>query len=98
MIHALVTFAAEKIDANSIGLVNPVTDANKALSGVLTTVYFWAGIVAVLVIVIAGYFYTTSGGNGTQTKRAQEALIGASVGLIVVLAAFTITQFVIGGI
>jgi len=93
-----VLFAAEKIDPNSIGLTNPATDPNALLGNVLNTVYFWGGIVAVLVIIVAGYFYVTSAGNGAQTKRAQEAIIGAAVGLIVIAAAFTITQFVIGSI
>lgn len=88
--------ATEKIDPNSIGLTDPVKDADAAVAGILTTVYMWTGIICVLVIVIAGFYYTTSSGDAAGLKRAKQAIIGACVGLIVVLMAFAITQFVLG--
>lgn len=88
--------ALDKIIPKDIGLPDPITNGNNALAGILTTVYFWAGIVCVIVIVGAGYLYVTSNGNSTQTKRAKDAILGAVVGLVVVIMAFVITQFVIG--
>lgn len=88
--------AIDKIDPNEIGLKDPATDPNATLANVLTTVYTWAGIICVLVIVIAGLLYTTSTANASHTKRAREAIIYAVVGLIVIIMAFTITQFVLG--
>ena len=96
IVYRLWFAATDKIDPNSIGLVSPTKDANAVLGTVLTTVYAWAGIIAVLVIVIAGYFYTTSNGDASQTKRAKDAILGACVGVIIVLMAFVITQFVLG--
>lgn len=76
----------------------PTGSADAALGGILTTVYWVAGITAILVIVVAGLYYVTSQGNAAQVGRAKNAIIAASVGLVVVLMAFTITQFVLGGI
>jgi len=87
-------FAQDKIDAESIGV--PITSPDVALGTILGTVYAWAGIICVLIIIIAGYFYVVSGGNASNTKRAREAIIGAVVGIIIILMAFVITQFVIG--
>lgn len=87
---------SSKIKPEEIGLQEPVTDPKVALSETLTTVYLWAGIIAVLAIVIAGILYTTSTANPTHTKRAREAIIYAVVGLIVIMMAFVITQFVLG--
>lgn len=84
-----------KIDAGSIG-VPKVTDAGGLLNNMLALVYTIAGMVCVIVIVVAAYFYVTSAGNLSQTKRAKDAIIGAVVGIIVIAMAFTITQFVIG--
>lgn len=84
------------INPGDIGLKDPPTDANVVVGDVLTAVYFWAGVIAVLVIIIAGIMYTTSGGNATNTKRAREAIIYAIVGLIVIMMAFVITQFILG--
>jgi len=88
--------AADKIDPGSIGLTNPATDPNKVVTGILNTVYVWAGILAVIIIVIAGYYYVTSSGDQAGLRRAKQAIIGACVGLIVILMAFVITQFIVG--
>ncbi len=88
--------ATEKIDPGSVGINNPAKDPNATLGNVLTTVYAWAGIVAVIVIIIAGFYYTTSSGDSAGLQRAKLAIIGSVVGLIVVIMAFAITQFILG--
>lgn len=88
--------AAAKIDPNSIGLTNPPKDPNSVITNTLNTVYMWAGILCVIIIVIAGYYFVTSSGDAAGVKRAKQAIIGASVGIIVIIMAFAITQFVIG--
>lgn len=93
----LLEFIAQgKIDPNQIGLTNPVRDANSALAGILNAVYMWAGIIAVLVIIVAGIIYTASQGEAPKVKRAKEAIIGACAGLVIIIMAFTITQFILG--
>ena len=92
----LITFAQGTISPDEIGLKNPATDPNVVLANTLTTIYMWAGIIAVLVIIIAGIFYATSAGNATQTNRAREAILYAVVGLVFIMMAFVITQFVLG--
>ncbi len=96
-IQQLLIVAADKIDPGTIG-VPAVKDANSVLNNVLNTVYTWAGIICVLIIVIAGILYTTSAADAAQVKRAKNAIIYSVVGLIVVVMAFAITQFVLGRI
>lgn len=88
--------ASDKINPSSIGLKNPVKNADTAFSGLLNLAYTMAGIVCVIIIIIAGYLYVTSSGNASTTKRAKDAILGAVIGIVVILVAFTITQFVIG--
>jgi lysylphosphatidylglycerol synthetase-like protein (DUF2156 family) len=92
----LLILAALKVTPDEIGLKNPATDPNATIGNILTTVYTFAGIVCVLVIVIAGLLYTTSTANPSHTKRAREAIIYAVVGLVVIISAFVITQFILG--
>jgi hypothetical protein len=96
VIKQLLILALDKITPDEIGLSNPATDANATIGTILTTVYTIAGIACVLVIVIAGLLYTTSTANASHTKRAREAIIYAVVGLIVIIMAFVITQYVLG--
>lgn len=94
---SLQSFAAngiEKINAPDIGI--PQVDANTLLTNVLNQVYLWAGIIAVIVIIAAGYIYVTSAGNAQAIKKAKDAIFGAVIGLIVIMMAFTITAFVTG--
>ena len=51
---------------------------------------------AVVVIVIAGFYYTLSQDNPQQVSRAKNAILGSVVGLAIILVAYTITNIVIG--
>ncbi|NCU38956.1 hypothetical protein EOL96_07990 [Candidatus Saccharibacteria bacterium] len=97
----LLYLAAAKIPVGSGGngsIDIPKVDADTAVESILYTVYIWAGIVAVLVIVIAGYIFVLSKGDQQQVTKARNAIIGAAVGLIVVLFAFAITRFILGNV
>ena len=93
--NILVTLAAT-LNGQDVDI--PQVSADKALPGILSTVYWAAGIVAVIVIVVAGIYYVTSEGNAANVSRAKNAIIAACVGLVIVLMAFMITQFVLGGL
>ena len=87
-------FVGAKINSGDIGV--PKVEASTAISGILNTVYFAAGIVAVIVIIISGYFYVLSNGDATKVKRAKDGILYSVVGLVIVMTAFLITNFVIG--
>ncbi len=94
MWQTLKVWAVTTIDPNDIGLKDPVKDADAALAGILAAAYSAAGVLCVIVIIIAGYIYAVSDNNNVKT--AKQAIIGAVIGLIVVMSAFVITQFVLG--
>ncbi len=88
--------ASAQIKPSDIGVTNAATDPNAALSGILTVAYSAAGIVAVLVIIYGAYIYITSDGNPSNVKRGKDAIIGAVIGIVIILMAFVITQFILG--
>jgi hypothetical protein len=92
----VLTGFAQKITQGDINYHSTLTNEN-ALQEILDLVYLWAGIIAVVVIIVAGIFFVSSRGNADQVKRAKDAIRGAVVGLIIVMIAFAITRFVIGG-
>lgn len=69
-----------------------------AVAGIMNVVYLVAGMVAVLVIVVAGFMFITSRGDMNAIAKAKNALLYAVIGLVVVLLAFVITQFILGRI
>jgi uncharacterized membrane protein len=74
--------------ANGVNLDNVV----KTLINLFSVV---VGIVAVIMIMIAGFRYVTSGGDSSKVSGAKNALIYAIVGLVVVALAQFIVQFVL---
>lgn len=83
-----------KIDPSKINI--PTTSAEVVLNTALNSVYMVAGIIAVIVIIIAGYMYVTSQGDSAAVTKAKNAILYAVIGLVVIILAFAITWFVIG--
>lgn len=62
---------------------------------ILMTVYIIAGMAAVITIIIGGIRYATSAGDSSGIQSAKNTVQYAVVGLVVILAAAAITDFVI---
>lgn len=80
------------------GSKDPISGKNGILmkvSGVLATI---GGLVAVIIIVVAGFSYITSAGDAQKANNARSAIIGAIIGLVIIAAAETIVVFVINKI
>ena len=91
---ALVQVVQPKpVKPDDIGIFNISVD--DLLSNGLNIIYFFLGAIAVIMIIIAGITMTTSGGDAEAVKKAKNTILYSVIGLIVVLMAFTITQFVI---
>ena len=70
-----------------------ITPVIKAAIQILTLI---AGIAAVVMIIIAGLKFITSGGDSSAVSSAKNSLIYALVGLVVVALAQFIVHFVLG--
>lgn len=83
-------------DLNLAGAPGSVGDSQ--IAAILGTVYLVAGIVAVIVIIIGGIRYTTSGGDSGGVQSAKNTILYAVVGLVVIIMASAITTFVINNV
>lgn len=90
----IFTQFAQKLSAGDAGI--PAMSGDDLLTNGLNLTYFIAGIIAVIVIISAGLMYTTSSGDSSRVAKAKNLLTYSIVGLIIVLSAFVITNFVIG--
>ena len=74
----------------------PKPEANsKAIKTILVIVNGLAGAIALLVIVISGLHYITSGGDPQNAAKAKNGIIYALLGVAVVLAAQAIVAFLL---
>lgn len=91
---SVLTNIAARIDAGSVGI--PEVGADGAITGILNIVYTAAGFTAIIVIIICGILYSTSQGDASKTKRAKDGILYSIVGIVVIMMAFVITNFIIG--
>ena len=56
------------------------------------------GIIAVIMIIIGGVNYTMSQGDSTKVQKAKNTILYGIIGLVVVLLAFAIVNFVLGSL
>jgi type IV secretory pathway VirB2 component (pilin) len=68
---------------------------SQLLQRILNVVYFLAGTIAVIVIIIAGLMYVTASGDSGRVTKSKNTLTYAIVGLVIVILAFAITNFVL---
>lgn len=76
----------------------PKPDTSNTMSKVLNTVFAISASIALLMIVINGMLYILARGDPNGTARAREGVIYSVVGLVVVMAAFSIVTFVVKGV
>ena len=87
----VISFLAIKADIPEVPLGDLIKNG-------LNIVYFIIGMVAVIIIVIAGFQYITSNGDSGKAQKALHTILDCAIGIAVVLFAFAITNFVVGRI
>jgi hypothetical protein len=70
-------------------------DLNNIVNTIINTVIFVIGMVAVIMIILGGISYATSQGDAAKVKKGKDTILYGIIGLIIVLLAFAITQFVL---
>jgi hypothetical protein len=71
------------------------TSINGIIKVILNLLSVVAGIAAVVMIVVSGLRYTTSGGDTNRVASAKNALLYAVVGLVIVALSQIIVRFVL---
>lgn len=86
--------------SDGLGKVNPgaETDLNGLIATIINMVFGLIGIIAVIMIIIGGVNYTLSQGDSTKVQKAKNTILYGVIGLVVVLLAFAIVNFVLGAL
>jgi len=74
---------------------DPVAGPNGVLMKASLVIATLAGIAAVIIMLVSGFNFITSGGDASKAASARQAIIGAAVGLIIIMCAEGIIIFVI---
>ncbi len=69
--------------------------SNSAVANIVNILTYVAGVIILVLIIYSGYRYITSGGDSNKVNSAKNTLIGAIVGLMIIVVAQVIVHFVI---
>lgn len=73
-------------------------DPRKVAAQVIKIILGFLGILAVIIVLYAGFRWMTAGGNEEAVGEAKKMLTAGVIGLVIILSAFAIANFVIGSI
>ena len=79
--------------AGSLGFTS--TDLKQTVLNIITFVLGLLGIIAVVMILYGGFIWLTAGGNEDKVDSAKKIISSAVIGLVVVLLAWAIVNFVL---
>ncbi len=82
--------------AGDIGLTT--TDVRTTTSNIIRAFMGGLGLLAVGIIIYAGFVWMTAAGNPEKVKLAQRMLTYAAIGLVVIFSAYAIARFVFGAL
>ncbi len=74
------------------------TDLQETIGGLINAVLGFLGIIAVIIVLFAGFKWMTAGGNDEKVQEAKKLLISGVIGLAIIFSAWAIAQFVVGAI
>jgi len=78
-----------------------LTGTNGLIYNVILALLTIAGALAVLFLIIGGFWYITSAGNEEQAEKGKSTLVNAIIGIIIIVLSFVIitviANFVGGG-
>ncbi|PLX20305.1 hypothetical protein C0584_06190 [Candidatus Parcubacteria bacterium] len=81
---------------NETGLGN--ADPRAIAASVIKVLLGFLGIIAVLIILYAGFLWMTAAGNDDKISTAKSMMSAGVIGLIIILAAFGIATFVMNAL
>lgn len=71
-------------------------EAGNLVNTIVNVMLYILGAIAVIMIIVGGIMYTTSGGDAGNIKKAKDTILYSVIGLVVAILAFTIINFVVG--
>jgi len=80
---------------NNTGLQTTNADPRQVAVQIVTYLLTFLGIIAVVIILLGGFRWMTAGGNEDNVASAKKTVIAGVIGLIIILSAYVIVNFVI---
>ena len=106
-IFALPAVTLAQLNNDDLGLTGPGSAANiglgdrplkESINSIIQILLGFLGILAVIIILWGGFMWMTAAGDESKVDKAKKLIISGIVGIVIILAAYIIANFVIGTI
>src|SRR3989339_1651163 len=87
------TFGIDRVEQTDLNLSG--TDPITIVIRIINTILALLGIIAVGIVLYAGFLYLTSAGNEDKIAQAKKLLTNGLIGLVIILSSFAIVKFVL---
>ena len=91
---AQTSFGLNYASASDLGTRN----LKESVFAIINIILGFLGIVAIVIILLAGFKWMTAAGNEEKVTGARQMLIAGIIGLAIVLASWAIAQFVLSSL
>ncbi|OGL59753.1 hypothetical protein A3E96_02640 [Candidatus Uhrbacteria bacterium RIFCSPHIGHO2_12_FULL_46_13] len=71
------------------------TDVKGAIINIIKFLLTFLGLIAVIIVLYGGFQWMTAAGNEEKITSARSTLTAGLIGLVIILAAYAITSFII---
>ena len=98
LIIILLTPVVAYAQAPMFSVPNPlrnITSIQGVIRALIDIAFGAAGLVAVIYLIVGGFRYVTSSGNAEAIEGAKATIVNAIVGLIVILVAFLLVNYIL---
>lgn len=83
--------------AENLDLVTAADDDPRDMAvTIIKYLITFLGLIAVGVILYGGFVWMTAAGNDDRLAKAKKIIVAGTIGLIIILAAFAIVNFIVG--
>src|SRR3989339_1566112 len=82
-------------DLANAGVNLAQSDLKQVIANIINIFLGFLGVLAVVLILYAGYLWMTSRGDEEKIKTAKGIIVSAVIGLVIILSAYAIASFVL---
>ena len=79
--------------ADKTGVTAPKMEPQAIIAGLIKAILTIFGTIFLILMVLGGYWILTAKGDDTQVDKGRKTISGAIIGLVITLAAYSITIF-----
>lgn len=95
MLHAQTNPQDELNKTAGVAGISSQTDLTVIIGRMVKIVIGFLGVIALIIILIGGFKWMTSGGDSEKIKSARQLMTNGIIGLVIIVLAYAIVSFVI---